>query len=139
MIQLITVHAEDEQIDLSEGTYENLQTKFYSCGDELIEKIPANVPKIINIVYLFIQVLIPIILIIMGMVTLLKAVSSSKEEDIKKAQMTFVKRLIIAALVFFTFVFVKLLVSITADSGLKSRIIDCTDCFLNGEKKCSKE
>ena len=85
MIQLVTVHAEDEQIDLSEQTYENLQTNFYSCGDELIEKIPANVPKIINIVYLFIQVLIPIILIIMGMITLLKAVSSSKEEDVKKA------------------------------------------------------
>ena len=47
-----------------------------------------------------IQVGVPIILIIVGMITLLKAIASSKEEDIKKAQQLLVKKLIYAVSMF---------------------------------------
>ena len=55
-----------------------------------------------------IQIVVPVVLVVMGMITLVKAVTSSKEDEIKKAQMSFVKKLIAAALVLFIFVIVKL-------------------------------
>ena len=72
----------------------------------------------------------------MGMITLIKAIISSKEDEIKKAQMSFVKKLIVGALVFFVFVIVKLLVSVAGDAGKTPDIIDCANCFLNGTDNC---
>lgn len=48
-----------------------------------------------------IQIGIPIILIILGMLDLGKAVVASKEDEMKKAQSTFIKRVIIGVVVFF--------------------------------------
>ena len=48
-----------------------------------------------------IQLGIPIILIIIGMIDLGKAVIASKEDEMKKAQSTFVKRVIIGVAFFF--------------------------------------
>ena len=128
-----------EGIDLDENKYSNLETNFYSCGTDFITHIPKYVPKIINIVYLIIQVAVPIILVIIGMINLLKAITASKEEDMKKAQTLFLKQLVYGALVFFLFVLGKLVISIAADASDKPDIIDCTNCFINGEKYCKAE
>lgn len=48
-----------------------------------------------------IQIAIPILLIIMGSLDLMKAVMAGKEDEIKKAQGTFVKRAIAAVIAFF--------------------------------------
>ena len=74
--------------------------------------------------------IVPVILVLFGMIDLMKAVIAGKEDEIKKNQMTFVKRLIAAALVFFVFVIVKLLVSFVADDSTK--IMNCVNCFING-------
>ena len=44
--------------------------------------------------------------------------------------MTFVKRLIAAAIVFFVFIIVKLVISFVADD--KDNLINCVNCFVNG-------
>lgn len=126
--------------DKGDNIYNNVDSAdatTYSCGNTMVSDIPGNILDTVHIAYMVIQVVVPVILVIMGMVTLLKSVTSSKEDEIKKAQMGFVKKLITGALVFFIFVIVKLLVSFAATSDRSPKIIDCMDCFLNGKDKCS--
>ena len=120
------------QTDLNQ-TYHNINNKTVSCGDETIKGIPKMIPEVVHIVYLVIQIVVPIIVVILGMIDLVKAVIAGKEDEIKKHQMTFIKRLIAAALVFFVFVIVKLVVSLVADTG---NVMSCADCFLNGVDNC---
>lgn len=103
-------------------------------------KIDVKIANTVHIVFLVIQIVVPILLVILGMIDLMKAVIAGKEDEIKKNQMTFVKRLIAAAIVFFVFVIVKLLVSFVADNS--ENILDCVDCFINGagdKKICEVE
>ena len=90
------------------------------------EKIANTVHRII----LVIQIAVPIILVVLGMIDLLKATIAGKEDEIKKAQMTFVKRLIAGVLVFFVFVIVKMLISFVADDS--TNLMNCANCFING-------
>lgn len=75
---------------------------------------------------------IPIILIVLGTIDLGKAVIASKEEEIKKAQQMFIKRLIYAVAVFFVVTIVSLvfgLFSETKDSNLTNVANSWLDCW----------
>ena len=109
----------------------------YSCGNEYMTGIPARIPKLGKFVMNFLQILIPIILIIYGSIDLVKAVYASKEDEIKKAQQTFVKRLVGSILIFFVFAIVKLVVSVVSKNS--SPIMDCVDCILNYSDNCYEE
>lgn len=65
------------------------------CTDEL-----KVIIGLIKGILLIAQIVIPILLIIWGTIDLGKAVVASKEDDIKKAQATLIKRVITAILVF---------------------------------------
>lgn len=65
--------------------------------------IPENIANIVHYVYLGIQVIVPILLIIFGMIELAKAVTAQKEDEIKKAQGSFLKKLVLAVIVFLVF------------------------------------
>ena len=132
------VYAADENVDFTDESYSNLNTEKVSCGGGMVEHIPKSVVNTTNIAYNIIQVVVPIILIIMGMITLIRSVTAGKEDEIKKAQMAFVKKLIVGALVFFVFVIVKLLISVVADASDKGNIMKCANCFLNN-KSCVTE
>lgn len=107
-----------------------------SCGDGLITDMPALIPKIIHIIYLIIELLVPILLVIFGTIDFLKAVTGGKEEDTKKNQQMFLKRLIISIFVFFTFAFAKLIVSFGSDN--KANVISCASCIINNNEDCVK-
>lgn len=92
-------------------------------------KIDVKIANTVHTVILIIQIVVPVLLVVLGMMDLVKAVIAGKEDEIKKSQMTFVKRLIAGALVFFVFVIVKMLVSFVADDD---DILNCANCFLNG-------
>ena len=64
------------------------------------EKIPSTVHTIV----LIIKIAVPVLLVIFGSIDLLKGVIAAKEDEIKKGQQVFIKRLIAGALVFFVFV-----------------------------------
>ena len=95
------------------------------CGNV---QVPGELVGVLRMIYNVIKIAVPLILILMGMIDLGKAVISQKEDDIKKQQGIFVKRLIAAALVFFVFAIVQLLVNIIGGSATTS----CADCILNG-------
>lgn len=106
-------------------------------GDNVSLSIDAKIARTVHIVILVIQIVVPIVLVIFGMIDLMKAVISGKEDEIKKNQMTFVKRLIAAAIVFFVFVIVKLLISFVAGDN-STNLINCANCFINGPgENCS--
>lgn len=68
----------------------------YDCTDPNLIKIIALLRSFLQLI----QILIPIALIVLGSLDLGKAVISTNEDDIKKAQKTFMKRCIAAILVF---------------------------------------
>ena len=118
--------------------YNNYEIGTVSCGNGMLTKIPPSIPKVVNIVYKVIQIGVPVVLVIMGMIDLAKSITSEKDDEIKKSQKLFIKRLISACLIFFVFAAVKFLISLVADTSKeKIKIIDCAECFINNE--CKKE
>ena len=78
-----------------------------------------------------VQLVVPILLIVWGMLDLGKAVIAQKEDEIKKGQKTFMSRLIAAAIVFFIVTIVRLFISLVADDN--EEIIDCINEILNSK------
>ena len=57
----------------------------YACKDVIGAGIPGNIVNIIHYIYVGIQIIVPILLIIFGMIELAKAITAQKEDEIKKA------------------------------------------------------
>ena len=115
--------------------YDNFNNTVVSCGDNTLTELPVTVPKIVSIVYILIQIAVPVILVIIGSIDLIKAIIAQKEDEIKKNQQIFIKRLITAALIFFLFVIVKFVISLAADST-NSGLFDCVECIIKNNDKC---
>ncbi len=108
--------------------------KYVYCGN--IGKIPKKIPELTSWFITLIEIIVPVILVIMGTIDFVKAITSQKEDEIKKGQQTFIKRLIVAVIIFFVVAIVKLLVGLVSSGPSESKnIIDCIECFLNF--KCS--
>ena len=112
----------------SSGSSKTDDSKHASCGN--INGIPKKVPKLTSFIITLLQVATAVILVIMGTIDLFKGLASSKDDEIKKGQQSFVKRLITAALVFLVILIVKLVIGAVADSS-SSNIVSCMDCFLS--------
>ena len=78
-----------------------------------------------------IQIGIPIILIILGMLDLGKAVMASKEDEIKSAQKLLIKRVGYAVAIFFVVLMVKLVFNLVASNseGAASEATNWTQCW----------
>lgn len=76
------------------GTIDKTELK---CEDIFTDDIKAMLDEVLQIV----RIAVPILIIVLGMVDFAKAVIASKEDAMKKAQITFIKRLIIGVAVFF--------------------------------------
>lgn len=95
------------------------------------------VASIVRLVVTLIQIGVPILLVVFGMMDLGKAVMAQKEDEIKKGQQTLIKRCIAAAIVFFVITIVRLLVSVLLRNNAdKANITDCINCFISSEKAC---
>ena len=92
-------------------------------GDMLV--IMSVVKSILTVI----QIAVPVLLIIMGSLDLMKAVMAGKEDEIKKAQNTFVKRAIAAIIVFFIPLIVSLIIGLlpagTTSSGVELNYKAC--------------
>lgn len=97
------------------------------CGNT---ELPENLVKLISIAITAIQVITPLVLIITGMLDFLKATTASNEDGIKKAQQTFIRRLIAGAAVFFIIAIVKIVIGIL-NTNFSSAAIDCINSFIN--------
>lgn len=101
-------------------------------------KIDVKIANIVHTIIVVIKIIVPIIVVVVGMIDLIKAVIAQKEDEIKKNQKIFFKRLISAALIFFVIQIVQLVISFAAgDDADNPGIMDCASCFLNGADKVS--
>ena len=64
-------------------------------------KNPDSLRYLLNEILMYPKIIVPIIVIGFGTLDLAKAVTASKEDDMKKAQKTFVKRILIGVSIFF--------------------------------------
>jgi len=104
------------------------------CGDT---EIPAPIPPITRLAVTFIKIAAPLVLIIMGMIDIMKAVSASDEKKMKEAQTTFVKRLIPAVAIFLVVTVFQFLIAIMADSQEQGdSIMKCINCMISSEDSC---
>ena len=104
--------------------------ELYKCGNLGFE-FSGTFPYLISTAILIIKIVVPILLIIFGMLDLGKAVVASKEDEIKKGQQTFLKRVVSAVIVFFVIQIVQLLVSFISNSD--QNVSRCFNCFVNGK------
>lgn len=110
-------------------TANELRTKCFVCGGQ---EIPYQLSVFGHAAINVVKILVPIILVLLGVMDMLKAASSQKEDEMKKAQATFVKRLIAALLVFFVIAIVQLVFGVLHNVGFGSGFTECLDAFING-------
>ena len=109
---------------------EFVSSELYKCGS-LDFEFAGTFPYLVSTAVLIIKIVVPILLIIFGMLDLGKAVVASKEDEIKKGQQLFIKRVISAVIVFFVIQIVQLLIGFV--SGSDDDISKCFNCFVNGK------
>lgn len=104
--------------------------------------IPSGVKNLTSLIVLGIQVVVPILLIIWGMLDFTKAVIGQNEDKIKDAQKVFIKRLIAAAVVFLTVTIVRMLLNfvgtLSADNTQDTQSLwSCINEFIGGTTSTS--
>lgn len=92
--------------------------------------IPQAITGVISTIINLIKIAVPILLIIFGMLDLGKAVMAQKEDEIKKGQQMFVKRLIAAAIVFFVVVIVQFATSLIASATAEESVWTCVKAII---------
>lgn len=121
-----------EDSSASGGGYCNTDNlKYVSCGNSY--DIPYQLPALTSFAINFLKIATPIILIIVSIIKLLKALSASKDDEIKKAQNSLIKKLIAAVLVFFVISIVQFVILKVADTTEQQNITKCMNCMLNNE------
>ena len=115
---------------------DNLQ--YIQCGGAM--DIPVYLPKITSFVINFLKILTPIILIFTSVISLIKAITSSKEDEMNKAKTILIRRIAIAALIFFTITITEFVIDKVADREQNDpqNISECLDCFINNSCKDNK-
>lgn len=100
----------------------------------------ANIWQIVGYVLLVIKIVIPILLIIFGMIDLGKAVTSNKEDEIKKSTKSLVRRAIAAVVIFFIPTMVGFIMGLIKDYSNNEKIYRiCLKCVNNPTNdECSK-
>lgn len=127
----ITVNAEDNHYATEEDFIGNA-----TCGGTGFEFHPS-LPNFTSVLYDLLKIATPVIIIITGMLDMLKAVSAQKEDDIKKAQQKFVRRLLAGAVVFLVFVIVETVINTFVEKTDAQGAMQCVNCFLQGSEKCN--
>ena len=92
--------------------------------------LDADLIHFIHNIIVIIKVAVPVILVILGMLDFAKGVTSGKEDEIKKGQGIFVKRLIAGACVFFVVTIVQLVMSVVSSDD--NSFWNCANQILNG-------
>jgi len=91
------------------------------------EAAVTNILYLVGIVVAVIRIAVPVILIVIGMVDLVKAITSQDDKQIKQATTLLIKRVVIGVVVFLVPTIVTLLMKVIAQDDYKS----CITCVTN--------
>ena len=82
-----------------------------TCG-ELFGNGAGSLRELINDILQYPKYIVPVIIIVLGIVDLAKATFAAKEDEMRKVQLTFIKRVFIGVAVFFVPTIVNLIMSL---------------------------
>ena len=99
---------------------------------QVCSKLNSDLVTFIHNIVILIKIAVPIVLVLFGMLDLGKGVLASKEDEIKKGQSTFIKRLLAGVVVFFMISIVQLVISLVDKDG-DGDIWKCANGILNGK------
>ena len=85
---------------------------------------PESISYMIHSILKFVRIIVPILIILLGILDFGKAVIAGKEDQMKKAQMDFVKRVVIGVAVFFVPVIVDIIMEL-ADLVWAGEYVHC--------------
>ena len=94
-------------------------------------KIDPEISTFVHNIIILIKIAVPIALILFGMLDFGKGVIAQKEDEIKKGQNAFIKRLIAAAVVFLMISVTQLVMNII-DKESSGEITNCANLIING-------
>ncbi len=97
------------------------------CDANSMRRIFSLLGNLFNII----KIAIPIVIIIMGTIDLVKAMMANDTSTTKKAQTTFIKRLIVAVCIFFVLPLISFLMSLLGENMDNQ----CMTCFTNPNDK----
>ena len=100
--------------------------------NEICSKVDVEFATFIHSIVTIIKIAIPLILVLFGMLDFGKGVIASKEDEIKKGQNNFIKRLMAAAIVFFMVTIIQLVINIV-DKDSDGEFWACANSLLNGK------
>ena len=97
---------------------------------QICDLLDADLVTFIHNIIVVIKVAVPVILIIFGMLDFAKGVMAGKEDEIKKGQQVFIKRIIAAVFVFLVVTIVQFVMGIISSDD--NSFLNCADQILNG-------
>ncbi len=100
--------------------------------------IPVYLPRIISFVINFLKIMTPIVLIFTSALTLLNAITASKEDEMTKAKKTLFRRIAISVFIFFTITITQFVVEKVAEKGEADEFKSCLSCFINNNCSTTK-
>ena len=104
------------------------------CGND--KKIPLALGNVISIVFVLIKILVPILLVITGMISFLKAILSGKVDDeLQKAKKSLINKIIAAVIIFFIVSIVNFAIALVA--GRDNSFSSCLNCMIHPDN-CEK-
>ena len=119
------------------NTLANYWTGLFDAGVDAEAGIPEGIGNVVHLIVVAIQVVVPILLIIWGMIDFAKAIIGQDEDKIKAGQKTFIKRLIAAVIVFLIVTIVQLAINLAASIGGEGNdsgtAWSCAKELINGE------
>lgn len=112
-----------------------LDDYYCSSMDGLGKGIPAPIGTLVHAGVLVIQIVVPILLIIWGMLDFAKGVMAQEEDKIKAGQKKFIQRLIAAVIVFLIVAVVNFVINLVGSLGENSAIDawGCASELINGK------
>ena len=116
---------------LANNSTKGLATEYISCGGSAFPKMAIDTA---HTIFLILQIVTPLVIIVLGMLDYMKAVTATINE-MDKHKKTFIRRLTAGAMVFVVTTLVQMIVGFTSDSDQTNA--SCVTCIVRGSKACS--
>lgn len=98
---------------------------------DVCSSVPIEISGLISRCILLIKIFVPVALVVLGMIDFAKAVMANKEDEMKKAQSSFISRIIAAIVVFLIIVITQFVINLMDDNSA-SEAWSCANQIING-------
>ena len=102
---------------------------YVGCGSA--EGIPQPLVQLTRMVYSFLVIITPIILIVFSVITMIRALKEQNADEVVKAKANLIKKFIAAAIILLIGVITRFtILRVTNNSADESTVLSCMKCFL---------